>query len=175
MVLVAACTPSPGPSSVVPSPSPSTSVVSPTPSPSPSPSVVDELAPIRAGVERYWAVQDQLLKDPVIRDPNLIASVAIDQAGTILATTSDSYQKEKLTFEGTRTRRNLRILAPETKDGKTTSIATYCEDASAVRAFDASGKELDRPNRTFPTTFTLTLMPSGNWLVSHYTNFAAPC
>ena len=179
VVLLAACTPTPGPSSVVPSPSTSPSVVSSTPtqSPSPSPSlrVVEELAPIRAAVQKCWDLQDRILKDPVIQDPNLIPSVAIEEAATALALDAESYRDRKLRIEGSPTRRNLQISAPETKDGKTSSTATYCDDMSAVKAFDASGKELDRPNRTFPTTFTLTLMPSGNWLVSHYTNFAGPC
>ena len=173
MVLVAACTPTPGPSSVVPSPSPSPSVVSP--SPSPSPSVVDELAPIRAAVQKYWDLQDRILKDPVIDDPNLIASVAIDQAATALALDAESYRDRKLRIEGSPTRRNLQISAPETRDGKTTSTATYCDDMSGVKVFDDSGKELERPSRTFPTTFTLTLMPGQAWLVSYYTNTAASC
>ena len=176
MVLVAACTPSAGPSSVVPSPSPSPSVVSPTPSPSPSPSVVDELAPIRAGLEKYWAVRDRIAQNPqVVEDPNLIASVAVDQAATSLATMASTYRDKGLRFEGRPTNRDLRISAPETKDGVTTSTATYCADYSRTRALDSSGKEIPRVSDTLPTKTTLTKMPSGNWLASYATNSLAPC
>ena len=176
VVLLAACTPSPGPSSVVPSPSPSPSVVSPTPSPSPSPSVVDELAPIRAGLEKYWAVKDRIaLNAHVAEDPKLISSVAIDQAATMLATMANDYLERGRSYRGAVVRRDVRITRPEVKDGKTTSVASYCADYSAVRILDNAGKEVPKASNTLPTKTTLTLLPSGNWLASHETNSLAPC
>lgn len=83
--------------------------------------------------------------------------------------------KSGYTVSGKVDYRTFKVYASETANGVTTRTATYCQDITALKLIDSSGRDASHPVKTFLIEVVVTKLPGGNWIVSADAFKPTPC